>query len=70
VVSGWYRPILAIAAALLVLLGAAQATMGHRGPARVSEAHRLASLTESAVLHGRSPSGADLIRAIRREATP
>jgi hypothetical protein len=71
VLSGWSRPIVSAAAALLLLLGAAQATLGrpdelgHR-----SEARRLAWLTESAVLHGRTPTAAELTGVLRRGATP
>ena len=70
VLSGWVRPILAAAAALLLLLGAADAMVDGPGPSPGSNARRLARLTEDAVLHGRAPTGAELLAAIRAEATP
>jgi hypothetical protein len=66
VVSGWTRPILAAAAGLLLLLGAAEATAGRSHPAAPrSEARRLAWLSESAVLHDRAPTGAELEAVLR-----
>ena len=66
IVGGWTRPILAAAAGLFLLLGAAEATasrshvVGER-----SEARRLAWLTERTVLRGRGPTGAELEAVLR-----
>jgi hypothetical protein len=66
VLSGWARPILAAAAAVLLLLGAATVAFGDPDRPAVSEARRLAYLTESSVLRGRGPTGAELLAAIDR----
>jgi hypothetical protein len=63
VIIEWARPILAAAALMLLLLGGLTAALGrNRGPA--SEARRLARLSESSVLHGRPPTGAQFMAAI------
>ena len=64
VVSGWTRPILAAAALLLLLFGAAVAALGGPGSPGASEARRLAYLAESSVLRGRPPTGAQVMAAI------
>ena len=69
VVSGWASPILATAATILLLLGAANVLIGRPDPPAASEARRLAYLTEAAVLRGHGPTGAELMAAIHpREA--
>jgi hypothetical protein len=68
VVSGWSRPILAAAAALLLVLGAAAGALSGSGTVRPSEARRLAYLAESSVLHGHAATGAEVIGAIRPRA--
>ena len=68
VVSGWSRPILAAAAALLLVLGAAVGALGGSGTVRPSEARRLAYLAESSVLHGHAATGAEVMGAIRPRA--
>ena len=71
VVSGWARPILAAAAVLLALLGGAGALLhgpAASAPVRLSEARRLALLSEASVAHGGTPSGAEL-RTILRDPT-
>ena len=70
VLGGWTRPILAAAAALVVLLGAAEAALGSARADGAADARRLARLTEHAVLHGRAPSGAEILAAIRSGGTP
>lgn len=69
ILSDWARPILAAAAVLLALLGGADALV-HRDassvPLRLSEARRMALVSEASVAHGRAPTGAEL-RAILRE---
>jgi hypothetical protein len=67
VLSGWARPILAAAAILLAVVGAADALL--RGspsstPAALNEARRLALLTEASVAHDRAPTGAELRAAM------
>lgn len=69
VLSGWARPILAAAAAILLLLGAATTALGRPDQPAASEARRLAHLTESSVLRGRGPTGAELLAAIGRRET-
>ena len=64
VLLGWSRPLLATAAALLVLLGATVVERAASRPAAASEARRLAYLSESAVLHGRTPNGAQVWAAM------
>lgn len=64
VVGGWTRPILAAAAVLLLLLGTADLVLGRR-PSAPSEARRLAYLAESSVLHGHTPTGAEIMSAVR-----
>ena len=65
IVSGWARPILAAAAVVLVLLGAVGAAL--RGPVAPSGSapRRLALLAEASVVEGRSPTGAELVAALR-----
>jgi hypothetical protein len=63
VLSGLARPILAAAAALLALLGGADALLhgaGSSDPVRLGEARRLALLSEAFVAHNWAPSGAEL----------
>jgi hypothetical protein len=64
VLTGWARSILAVAAAALLLLGGAAAALGGHAPANLSDARRLALLTESSVIHGRAPTGAELMAAV------
>jgi hypothetical protein len=64
VLSAWARPILAAAAAVLLLLGGAVAVLGGHAPADPADARRLALLTESSVVHGRAPTGAELMAAV------
>jgi hypothetical protein len=63
-VVGWGRPILAAAAVLLLVLGAADIALRGR-PAEPSEARRLAYLAEASALHGRAPTGAEVIATLR-----
>jgi hypothetical protein len=68
VLSGWARSILAAAAAVLLLLGGAAAAIRGHAPADPSDARRLALLTESSVIHGRAPTGAELMAAVEAGA--
>ncbi|MGH7525578.1 MAG: hypothetical protein ACREMX_02625 [Gemmatimonadales bacterium] len=63
-VSAWARPILAAAAVILLLLGAAT-VFGKLGTRGMSKARGLAHLTESSVLRGQAPTGAELMAVIR-----
>lgn len=63
-VSDWARPILAAAAVILLLLGAAT-VFGRSGTQVMSQARGLAYLTESSVLRGQAPTGAEVIAAMR-----
>jgi hypothetical protein len=63
VLSGWGRSILAAAAAVLLLLGWASAARTAYAPGDRSNVRRLALLTESSVIHGRAPTGAELLAA-------
>lgn len=65
VLSEWVRPVLAAAAMLLLLLGATVAAFGGSRAAGVSGARRLAYLSESSILHGHAPSGAQVMSALR-----
>jgi hypothetical protein len=64
VLSVWARPILAAAAVVLVLLGSAAVRLGSPGVSRASEARRLAYLAESSVVHGRTPTGAQVMKVV------
>jgi len=64
VLTQWARPILAAAAVAVVLLGSAVITLGGRAVPAASEARRLAYLAESSVVHGRTPTGAQVMNAI------
>jgi len=64
VLTLWARPILAAAAVAVVLLGSAVITLGGRAAPAASEARRLAYLAESSVVHGRIPTGAQVMNAI------
>jgi hypothetical protein len=66
--SDWARPILSAAAVILLLLGAV-AVFGVPGMREMSPARRLAYLTQSSVLRGQSPTGAELMAALRIEST-
>ena len=71
ILSGWTRPILTAAAALLGLLAGADALLhgtGGSDSARLGEARRLALLSEAFVAHGRAPSGAELRTILRKPA--
>ena len=68
VVGDWARPILALAAGLLLVLGAADLAVGLH-LTELSNARRLALLAESSVLHGRAPTGAELMAALRGHAS-
>jgi len=70
IVAGWARPILAAAAAVVVLLRAASGVLGPHRPARVDEARRLAVLTEAAVTGGHLPTGAELRAALDGRVQP
>jgi hypothetical protein len=67
VVTEWARPILAAAAMILLLLGAAT-VFGVPGMREMSQARRLAYLTQSSLLRGQTPTGAELMAAIRIES--
>ena len=64
VLTLWVRPILAAAAVAVVLLGTAAITLAGRPTPAASEARRLAYLAESSVVHGRTPTGAQVMNAI------
>jgi hypothetical protein len=64
VLSAWGRPILAAAAVALLVLGSAVVGLGSPGASRASEARRLAYLAESSVVHGRTPTGAQVMNVI------
>jgi predicted NBD/HSP70 family sugar kinase len=64
VLTVWARPILAAAAVALLVLGSAAVWVGGAGVSRASEARRLAYLAESSVVHGRTPTGAQVVNAI------
>jgi hypothetical protein len=65
----WSRPILAAAAALLLLLGGAGAMLGRAEPRAPTDALRLARLSETALLEGRTPTGAQLVAALERRGS-
>ena len=68
ILAGWARPILAAAAVAMLLLGAAHTKLESRrtaATAAVSEARRLAVLTDASVSRGRAPTGAQLLAALR-----
>ncbi len=64
VLSVWARPILAAAAVALLVLGSAAVGLGSPAVSRASEARRLAYLAESSVVHGRTPTGAQVMEVI------
>jgi len=64
VLTVWARPILAAAVVALLVLGSTAVGMGSAGVSRASEARRLAYLAESSVVHGRTPTGAQVVKAI------
>ena len=72
IVGTWFRPILAAAAVLAVLLGAAGAVLAGRNTAldRASEARRLAVLSDDSLGRGERPTGAQLLVAIRSRRAP
>lgn len=70
VVAGWARPILVAAALLVGLLGGAGLLRERPARPRLDEAHRLAVLSESAMTHGRQPSGAALRAALTGGGRP
>ena len=67
VVSTWFRPLVAAAAALALVLGAAGTAVSSRHAAlgRASEARRLAMLTDNSLARGQRPTGTELLIAIR-----
>jgi hypothetical protein len=67
-VTEWARPILATAAMILLLLGAAT-VFGVPGMREMSQARRLSYLTQSSVLRGQTPTGAELMAALRIESS-
>ena len=69
-VAGWARPILAAAALLLGLLGGAELLREPSARPPRDEAQRLAVLSESALAHGRPPSGAALRAALTGGGRP
>lgn len=72
IVGAWFRPILAAAAVLAAVLGAADAALGGRNAAldRASEARRLAILSGHSLGRGERPTGTQLLVAIRSRRTP
>lgn len=72
IVSAWFRPILATAAVLAAVLGAAGVLIGSRNQAleRASEARRLAVLSDNSLGRGERPTGAQLLVAIRSRRAP
>jgi hypothetical protein len=72
IVAGWFRPILAAAAILAAVLGAAGAIVKARSDAldRASESQRLAVLSEDALGRGQRPTGAQLLVALRSRSAP
>lgn len=72
IVGAWLRPILAAAAVLVALLGAAGAVLGGRNATldRASEARRLAVLSDNSLGRGERPTGAQLLVAIRSRRAP
>lgn len=70
VMSGWARPILAAAAGLLLLLGAAATMLGSPSAPAPSDTRQLARLSEAALLHGRMPTGAELRQTLDRGTAP
>jgi hypothetical protein len=71
-VGAWFRPILAAAAVLVALLGAAGVVLGGRSTPldRASEARRLAVLSDNSLGRGERPTGAQLLVAIRSRRAP
>jgi hypothetical protein len=71
-VSGWFRPILAAAAALAALLGSAWLLVGSRTAPleRATEARRLAALSEESFERGLRPTGSQLLVALRSRSAP
>lgn len=69
VLSGWARPILAAAAVALLMLGSAAVRLGSTPVPRASEARRLAYLAESSVVHGRIPTGGQVMQVIMGRGT-
>jgi hypothetical protein len=72
ILGGWFRPILAAAAVLALLIGAADYAVGPCGSAldRASESRRLAALSDDAIGRGERPTGAQLLVAIRSRRMP
>ncbi len=71
IVGGWFRPILAAAAVLAALVGAAGAGLGRNTALdRASEARRLAVLSDNSLGRGERPTGAQLLVAIRSRRAP
>ncbi len=67
VVGNWFRPLVAAAAVLAAVLGAAGSAVSSRHAAlgRASEARRLALLTDNSLARGQRPTGTELLIAIR-----
>jgi hypothetical protein len=70
--SGWLRPILAGAAVIATLLGAARLLVRDRGSALegASESRRLAALSDESLGRGLRPTGSQLLVALRSRSAP
>lgn len=72
ILGAWYRPILAAAAAVALMFGAADAAIAGRGAALegTSHARRLAALSDNSLGRGFRPSGAALMVALGSRSVP
>ena len=72
ILGAWYRPILAAAAVLALVFGAADAAIAGRGAALegASHARRLAALSDNSLGRGIRPSGAALLVALGSRSAP
>jgi len=72
IMGAWFRPILAAAAVLAAVLGAAGAVAGSRNPALggASDARRLAVLSDNSLGRGQRPTGTQLLVALRSRKAP
>jgi hypothetical protein len=64
VLTTWARPILAAAAVALLVLGSAVVRLGSPHVSQAPQARRLAYLAESSVVHGRIPTGAQVMKVV------
>jgi hypothetical protein len=71
-VGTWFRPILAAAAVVAALLGAARLMIDGRSEALAgaSEARRLAALSDESLGRGVRPTGTQLLVALRARGAP